>query len=1103
MTDIKYSISGALATSLMMDPFLLDGRFTMGAYRKILAGLSSGDSGRIVDALSSLSDTLVYGNHEVLGNFPILEVCQLLTTCLKSDNEAIRENAALCTFQVLEAHPASTRSLIISGALEQIRVMLLNFQSITTTEHLLRAAEVISQFHPEELARVVGVEPILGYFDFFTVIVQRVIMKTIAQMAQMWFVSDFSPCLGKIVSILKANDERVVKYALDACVAIGTHTGSGNFPADVVGVICQTLETTTDPGKYTRLLKLLEKISRDPVVGDKVIESKLNYERLLFGNSSGSSGDHEMAPMTLLLVLNLLPPIEDVSADVVVARTGTPTRAAEFGKEIQPLLVRCLMEKVGPELVVMKALIATMKVHPLVFSPLFLTTVCALAQQKHLAPYALLIAEFVPGPDVVNSGLLQILTSANRYQRKWYKDRLAALKSRLSVKTRAAPGKALLQCSTINELAQFVHDRKIGAFDLVQKKILDRIVVLANGPITGPPDVMQTFVDRLLDMLVLLPVPPAKGSRILSCDAMKLFSVGVSICGCDFLGTTVQFRMIDSILAIEGVYNQIRCNIFDEHLIESKAKAGRIGEIVQLPRDLGDMTNGEFAWLHRIMNTPNWQRLKVVIGHTDTSPKDMLFRAVHVMDRSRLKPVPDAFIQFATSDDSMQEHTELDPGTGAIDERMLKVLLVLKKIHAALGITMESSVLEKVLWSSLVLPLPVATGTSAALQIALTCPFLFSFKLRSYVLRAWCSSILPAMAMMHRRETGQPLHDTHNVLKCVVKRDQLFEDGVLLMKTVGVSQFQIEVSYEGEEGIGMGPTAEFYGIFGKEFSRKSHGLWRNEFTNKSEYAFDKMGLFPVVNANQDLFFVLGILCAKAIEAEFLVPLPFNPAFFKMVKGEHVSIEEVDPGLARSLASCEGLIGLPFVYPGTDIEMIEHGSEIEVTSENCEQYRALVIDYTCGSKLEPVIEAFRRGFGNVMQRCFDLLSAQEFVALISGDECSKVTLEDLFRHVELSNGYTQDSPQIHMLFEFLVQMDVKQRQLFFKFVTGSERLPVGGLSMLTPKLTIAKKVGCGDNSLPSVMTCTNYFKLPPYETREELVEKLLLAISEGQESFSLT
>ena len=79
--------------------------------------------------------------------------------------------------------------------------------------------------------------------------------------------------------------------------------------------------------------------------------------------------------------------------------------------------------------------------------------------------------------------------------------------------------------------------------------------------------------------------------------------------------------------------------------------------------------------------------------------------------------------------------------------------------------------------------------------------------------------------------------------------------------------------------------------------------------------------------------------------------------------------------------------------------------------------------------------------------------------------------------------------------------------FLKFVTGSPRLPVGGLARLSPRLTIVKKAPeqgiSPDAYLPSVMTCANYVKLPDYSSKAIMKERITTAIYEGQGAFYLS
>ena len=106
-----------------------------------------------------------------------------------------------------------------------------------------------------------------------------------------------------------------------------------------------------------------------------------------------------------------------------------------------------------------------------------------------------------------------------------------------------------------------------------------------------------------------------------------------------------------------------------------------------------------------------------------------------------------------------------------------------------------------------------------------------------------------------------------------------------------------------------------------------------------------------------------------------------------------------------------------------------------------------------------------------------------------------------------HGFTRSSAAFTSLVEIICAFDTPTRRQFLKFVTGSPRLPVGGLARLAPRLTIVQKrpeEGVSpDTYLPSVMTCANYVKLPDYSSKEIMRERLLTAIREGQGAFYLS
>lgn len=166
---------------------------------------------------------------------------------------------------------------------------------------------------------------------------------------------------------------------------------------------------------------------------------------------------------------------------------------------------------------------------------------------------------------------------------------------------------------------------------------------------------------------------------------------------------------------------------------------------------------------------------------------------------------------------------------------------------------------------------------------------------------------------------------------------------------------------------------------------------------------------------------------------------------------------------------------------------------------------MVLDATLQTGVSRQVEAFKLGLNQVISDKFlQLFTEEELERLLCGERDSWL-LGDLFDHIKFDHGYTAGSPPIINLLEVISEFTYEQRRAFLQFVTGAPRLPPGGLAALNPKLTIVRKhsSNCPDADLPSVMTCANYLKLPPYSSKEKMKEKLLYAITEGQGSFHLS
>lgn len=162
-------------------------------------------------------------------------------------------------------------------------------------------------------------------------------------------------------------------------------------------------------------------------------------------------------------------------------------------------------------------------------------------------------------------------------------------------------------------------------------------------------------------------------------------------------------------------------------------------------------------------------------------------------------------------------------------------------------------------------------------------------------------------------------------------------------------------------------------------------------------------------------------------------------------------------LANSLLYPEHLVDLPFLFPtgnGVEIPLIPNGKQKLVTRENCDIYVQKITELLIGDTMKAIINSFVDGMSTILlPQYMSIFSAYELHDLFTGAETT-ISESDLRENVRVQHGYEKTSPQIAMLFSSILNMSHEEQRLFIRFTTGSDRLPVGGLASLEPKLTVA-------------------------------------------------
>lgn len=348
-----------------------------------------------------------------------------------------------------------------------------------------------------------------------------------------------------------------------------------------------------------------------------------------------------------------------------------------------------------------------------------------------------------------------------------------------------------------------------------------------------------------------------------------------------------------------------------------------------------------------------------------------------------------------------------------------------------------------------------------------------------------------------------------------LSRNRLLEGAVRMLEKSSTSSAVVEVMFFDEAGVGRGPTQEFFSLACKELSSPNTKMWKET----------PFGLFPAPHAFPSdevlrYFSALGMLISRALLDRRTLDLTLHPAFFEaVVTKEEPSVDRLkrlDPELAKTLETILATppaeiadMGLDFTMPGSGEDLLPSGSEIPVTKENYVDYVKHVCEYSLGSGISSQIEAFVKGFDSTMSitnlECF---MYDELAELCGSSKDQDWSLDALRAAIVPSHGYHSDSKPFTDFLEVLGNLDYTDRRLFLMFATGSPNLPVGGFKALTPPFTVVIKYpedeSLGyDVYLPSVMTCTNYFKLPAYSNKEIMRLRLRTAFSEGAGLFALS
>lgn len=346
-------------------------------------------------------------------------------------------------------------------------------------------------------------------------------------------------------------------------------------------------------------------------------------------------------------------------------------------------------------------------------------------------------------------------------------------------------------------------------------------------------------------------------------------------------------------------------------------------------------------------------------------------------------------------------------------------------------------------------------------------------------------------------------HDLFLTLR--IRRDHLIDDAVVQLLNQNSLNFlkKLRIEFEGESAVDIGgPSREFLYLVSEQLFSPDHGMFVTVNDNRFHW-------FSPCSFEEDRsFFLVGAVVGLAIHNSVVLPIRFPQVVYKRILTPSKpltinDLREVDPQLASSLLSIASMaqngedvsvLMLNFTAQidrfgeQVSIPLVDGMQDVEVDNQNVDFYISSYIDFVLVKNIEDHFEAFRRGFELACRSpSYKLLDPAEIDLLVSGE--AELDWGALQRCAIYKDGYTSKSRAVRWFWEIFNDFSTQQKLMFLKFLTGTDRAPIGGLGNL--KLVIQR--GADYNRLPVSHTCFNVFTLPDYRSKKQMVDNVLLAI----------
>lgn len=357
--------------------------------------------------------------------------------------------------------------------------------------------------------------------------------------------------------------------------------------------------------------------------------------------------------------------------------------------------------------------------------------------------------------------------------------------------------------------------------------------------------------------------------------------------------------------------------------------------------------------------------------------------------------------------------------------------------------------------------------------------------------------------------------DIPNKFEMKLRRANILEDSyrrIMGVKRADFLKARLWIEFDGEKGLDYGGVArEWFFLISKEMFNPYYGLF--EYSATDNYTLQINPNSGLCNEDHLSYFkFIGRVAGMAVYHGKLLDGFFIRPFYKMMLQKLITLHDMESVDSEYYSSLRWILendptelDLRFIIDEElfgqthQHELKTGGSEIVVTNKNKKEYIYLVIQWRFVNRIQKQMAAFKEGFFELIpQDLIKIFDENELELLMCG--LGDVDVNDWREHTKYKNGYSLNHQVIHWFWKAVLMMDSEKRIRLLQFVTGTSRVPMNGFAELYgsngPQSFTVEQWGTPDK-LPRAHTCFNRLDLPPYESFDELWDKLQMAIENTQ------